>query len=81
MGHLFQGRYKAILCDKDTYLLSLVKYLHCNPVRAEMVKQPEEYRWSSHREYLGMDKNGLVDTELLLGMFSEDLKTRAQTLP
>jgi len=39
-----------------------------------MVKQPEEYRWSSHREYLGMSKDGLVDTKLLLGMFSEDLK-------
>jgi len=74
VGHLFQGRYKAILCDKDTYLFSLVKYLHCNPVRAGMVRQPEEYRWSSHREYLGMNKNGLVDTGLLLGMFSEDLK-------
>jgi len=74
VGHLFQGRYKAILCDKDAYLLSLVKYLHCNPVRAGMVKQPEEYRWSSHREYLGMSKDGLVDTKLLLGMFSEDLK-------
>ena len=74
VGHLFQGRYKAILCDKDAYLFSLVKYLHCNPVRAGMVRQPEEYRWSSHREYLGMNKNGLVDTGLLLGMFSEDLK-------
>ena len=74
MGHLFQGGYKAILCDKDAYLFSLVKYLHCNPVRAGMVSQPEEYRWSSHRGYLGMDKNGLVDTALLPGMLSEDLK-------
>jgi putative transposase len=48
VGHLFQRRYKAILCDKDAYLVSLVKYLHCNPVRAGMVKQPEEYWWSSH---------------------------------
>lgn len=74
VGHLFQGRYKAILCDKDAYLFSLVKYLHCNPVRAGMVRQPEEYRWSSHREYLGMDKSGLVDIELLLRVFSEGLK-------
>ena len=74
VGHLFQGRYKAILCDKDAYLFSLVKYLHYNPVRAGMVRQPEEYRWSSHRGYLGMDKNGLVDTGLLLRMLSEDLK-------
>ena len=74
VGHLFQGRYKAILCDKDAYLLSLVKYLHYNPVRAGMVRQPEEYRWSSHREYIGLNKDGLVDTGLVLGMFSKDLR-------
>jgi putative transposase len=74
VGHLFQGRYKAILCDRDSYLLSLVKYLHCNPVRAGMVRQPEEYPWSSYRAYLGLNKDGLVDTGLVLGMFSKDLK-------
>jgi REP element-mobilizing transposase RayT len=74
VGHLFQGRYKAILCDRDAYLLSLVKYLHCNPVRAGMVRRPEEYRWSSHRTYLGLSKDGLVDTEMVLGMFSKGLK-------
>ena len=79
VGHLFQGRYKAILCDKEAYLFSLVKYLHGNPIRAGMVTRPEEYRWSSHREYLGMNKNGLVDTGLFLRMFSEDLK-RGRTL-
>jgi putative transposase len=74
VGHLFQGRYKAILCDRDAYLLSLVKYLHNNPVRAGMVRRPEEYRWSSHRAYLGLVSDGIVDTELLLGMFSKGLK-------
>jgi len=44
VGHLFQGRYKAILCDKDAYLLGLIKYLHCNPVRAGMVRELELYR-------------------------------------
>src|SRR4030043_2258655 len=38
VGHLFQGRYKAILCDKDAYLLTLIKYIHLNPVRAGMVR-------------------------------------------
>jgi len=71
---IFQGRYKAILCDRDAYLFSLVKYLHYNPVRAGAESQPDEYRWSSHREYLGMSQDELVDTGLLLGMFSEDLK-------
>src|SRR4030043_759773 len=74
VGHLFQGRYKAILCDKDAYLLSLVKYLHRNPVRAGIVRYPEEYPWSSHREYVEPSKNGLADIRLVLGMFSKKMK-------
>ena len=53
VGHPFQGRYKAILCDRDTYLLELIRYLHLNPVRSRVVKDPGEYVWSSHRVYLG----------------------------
>jgi putative transposase len=45
VGHLFQGRYKAILCDRDAYLISLVKYIHLNPVRAKIAKAAGEYRW------------------------------------
>ena len=52
VGHLFQGRYKAILCDKDSYLLELSRYLHLNPVRAKVVKEPGEYRWSSYGAYV-----------------------------
>jgi hypothetical protein len=53
VGHLFQGRYKAILCDKDSYLLELTRYLHLNPVRAKVVQDPWEYQWSSYRGYVG----------------------------
>jgi len=52
-GHLFQNRYQSILCDEDAYLLQLVRYVHLNPCRALMVEDPQEYRWSSHRDYLG----------------------------
>jgi len=52
-GHLFQGRYKALLIDADSYLLTLIRYIHLNPVRAEMVRNPEEYIWSSHPSYVG----------------------------
>ncbi|MFH1185948.1 MAG: transposase [Chloroflexota bacterium] len=52
IGHLFHGRYKANLVDVDTYLVSLVRYIHLNPVRAGMVERPEDYRWSSHRFYV-----------------------------
>ena len=70
VGHLFQGRYKAILCDKDSYLLSLVKYIHMNPVRAGRVKTPETYPWSSHRFYIGQP--GVVDTKPVLKIFGAD---------
>ena len=51
-GHLFQGRYKAFLVDKDTYFLELSRYIHLNPVKAKLVKSPEEYRWSSMKYFL-----------------------------
>ncbi len=52
VGHLFQGRYRGILVDKDNYLLELSRYIHLNPVRARMVRRPEAYRWSSYGSYL-----------------------------
>jgi putative transposase len=79
VGHLFQGRYKAILCDKDAYLLSLIKYIHLNPVRAKIAKAAGEYRWSSHRSYDKEKNNDLVDTGQVLRMFSED-KSQARKL-
>jgi len=52
-GHLFQGRYKALLLDADEYLLELIRYVHLNPVRAGIVPVPEEHPWSGHHAYLG----------------------------
>jgi putative transposase len=54
-GHLFQGRFKAILVERDSYLLELARYVVLNPVRAKMVKAPENYAWSSYRPTLGLD--------------------------
>jgi len=80
VGHLFQGRYKAILCEKDAYLLSLVKYIHLNPIRAKLVKNLEEYPWSSHRCYVRRVENeGVVDTEQVLSIFSKN-KGKARRL-
>ncbi len=79
VGHLFQGRYKAIVCDKDAYLLSLIKYIHLNPVKAKIAKEAGEYRWSSHRSYDKQLKNDIVDTDPVLRMFSED-KSQARKL-
>ena len=56
VGHAFQGRYKAILVDKDNYLLELSRYIVLNPVRAGMVKGPREWQWSSYKETTGYGK-------------------------
>jgi REP element-mobilizing transposase RayT len=80
VGHLFQGRYKSILCDRDQYLWSLVKYIHLNPVRAKMAKTPDAYTWSSHPCYAHKTKgNELVDDDQVLRLFSED-KTKAREI-
>jgi REP element-mobilizing transposase RayT len=52
-GHLFQGRYKAILVDADAYAGELSRYIHLNPVRAGIAKLPEQYSWSSYAVYTG----------------------------
>jgi REP element-mobilizing transposase RayT len=70
VGHLFQGRYKSFLCDRDEYLLSLVRYIHLNPVRANLVKEPQRYRWSSHGDFLAGNED-LVDVKRVLRFFSE----------
>ncbi len=75
VGHLFQGRYKAILCDRDSYLLSLVKYIHENPIRAGVAKTLDAYPWSSHGAYVGHTRtNGIVDASFVLRVFSEDTR-------
>jgi len=55
-GHLFQGRYKAILVEVDEYAKELSRYIHLNPVRAKMVNTPEEYEWTSYQFYIGVQK-------------------------
>jgi putative transposase len=70
VGHLFQGRYKAILVQKDTYLLELTRYVVLNPVRARMVADPAEWPWSSYRTVVGeAPAPRWLDTDWLLGQF------------
>ncbi len=77
VGHLFQGRYKAILCERENYLMELVRYIHLNPVRAKVVDDPEMYPWIGHLAYLGKLKNDLIDEGLVLSQFSKN-KTLAR---
>jgi putative transposase len=73
-GHVFQGRYKALLLDADTYLMELVRYIHLNPVRAGMAASPDDYPWSGHRGYLGIEVLPWLTTDWVLSMFSADIQ-------
>jgi REP element-mobilizing transposase RayT len=69
-GHLFQGRYKAILVQKETYLLELTRYVVLNPLRANMVESLEDWRWSSYLFSMGQEAPPpWLDTEWLIGQF------------
>ena len=69
VGHLFQGRYKAIVCEKDRYLLALIRYIHLNPVRANLVEQPEAYPYSGHAAYLESRATAVLDPAPGLAVF------------
>jgi len=73
MGHLFQGRYKALLVDKDNYMLELIRYIHLNPVRAGLVVTPEDYEWSGHRAYMGKEHLPWLSCDAALSQFGHDV--------
>ncbi|MEZ5585371.1 MAG: transposase [Candidatus Competibacteraceae bacterium] len=75
VGHLFQGRYRAILIDQENYLLDLVRYIHLNPVRAGLVEEPADYCWSGHRAYLGQEILPWLTTDWALGQLDSDMDT------
>lgn len=71
VGHVFQGRYKAILVERDSHLLELCRYIVLNPVRAGMVEEAGEWRWSSHNDVLrGRSDGGWLAVDALLDLFS-----------
>ena len=79
-GHLFQGRYKAILVEKDEYAKELSRYIHLNPVRAGIVDLPEDYEWSSYPEYIGKsEKPEWLCTDFIHGYFGRT-KSSAEKL-
>lgn len=76
VGHVFQGRYKAILVDKESYLLELCRYIVLNPIRAAMVAQPEQYLWSSYPVTMGTNReSSCVSSDWILSQFSSRKST------
>ena len=76
VGHVFQGRYKAIVCQRDAYLLELIRYIHLNPVRAGMVKDPGRYPYSGHRAYLAGKTNETIEPRAVLSVLGGKARYR-----
>lgn len=76
VGHVFQGRFKGILVDKDNYLLEVGRYIVLNPVRAQdMVEDPIDWPWSSYRTMMGLESApSWLSIDMLLSQFSENLE-------
>jgi REP element-mobilizing transposase RayT len=68
-GHLFERRYKAWLIDVDAYFITLLRYIHLNPVKARMVGHVDDYPWSSHHAYLGAASVPWLTTDFGLSLF------------
>ena len=79
VGHVFQGRYKAVVVDKDNYLLEVCRYVVLNPVRVELVKSPGQWRWSSYRSTAGLRKaEDWLSIDGILGEFGASRKVAQQ---
>ena len=73
-GHLFQNRYKSIVCEEEAYLLELVRYIHLNPLRSAIVKnlgELDRYPWSGHGVLIGRSKNDWQEKDYVLRQFGE----------
>ena len=75
-GHVFQGRFKSILVDSNSYLLEVARYIVLNPVRARMLHSPEEWPWSSYRATAGMTSgHDCLTTDWVLSVFSQNKRS------
>jgi putative transposase len=72
-GHLFERRYRARLIETDRYFLTVLRYIHLNPVAAGIVAAPDHYQWSSHKVYLDTEAVPWITTEFGLSLFGADL--------
>jgi putative transposase len=76
-GHVFQNRFKSILCQEDVYLLELVRYIHLNPIRARLVEDMDDLGWypyCGHSVMMGKLKKAWQHAEGVLGMFGEKVR-------
>lgn len=69
IGYLFQNRYFTEIIEDDSQFLETCRYIHLNPIRAKMVKKPEEYEWSSYSMTIGLNEEKIVNSEKILNYF------------
>lgn len=69
LGTLFQKRFDDEIIEDDTYMLETSRYIHLNPVKARMVKTPDEYKWCSYLTYVGLKKEKFINSEVILNYF------------
>jgi REP element-mobilizing transposase RayT len=76
VGHVFQDRFKSECVEDDVYLLTVIRYIHLNPIKASIVNKPEEYEWSSCAAYYKADRNSITfpDTTTILGIIQKEKK-------
>ena len=74
IGHLFQAKYFAELIENDKQMLETSRYIHLNPVKANMVEKPGEYKWSSYTMFIGKKEEKLINPDILLKYFKQDNK-------
>ncbi|NPV28976.1 MAG: transposase [Firmicutes bacterium] len=78
-GHVFQDRFKSESVENDAYLLTVIRYIHQNPVKAGIVERAQDFQWSSCSAYVqGEDPCKLVQTRFILGLFADDRETAKQ---
>ncbi len=80
IGPLFQGRFKSILVDADNYALTFSAYIHLNPLRAAIIKQLEDYPWSSYLDYLNLRKSNISDPSLVLNLIDNNTLMKPELL-
>lgn len=76
VGHVFQGRYKSEVINTEQYLLGVIRYIHNNPVKAEIVAEAGDYKWSSYNAYMGK-KDSIInpkEKEMIMDMFTGSVK-------
>lgn len=81
VGHVFQARYTSILVERDSHLLSVLRYLAWNPVRARLCTRPDAWAWSSYPAFLGLrPRPGFLSCDWVLGQFADDRRVARNRL-